>query len=39
MSAKMIAVEAGAATGVLCGERGICGRVEEDGREEGAAAH
>jgi hypothetical protein len=39
MSAKMFAVEPGAVAGVLCGERGICGRSEEDGREEGAAAH
>jgi hypothetical protein len=38
MPAKMPAVEAGAAAGALCGERGSCGREEEDGREEGAAA-
>ena len=37
--AKIPATEAGAAAGGgLCGERGGCGREEEDGREEGAAA-
>jgi len=38
MPAKIPAVEAGAAAGALRGERGGCGREEEDGREEGAAA-
>ena len=38
MSAKIPAAEAGAAAGGLCGGRGGCGREEEDGREEGAAA-
>ena len=35
---KIPVAEAGAAAGGLCGGRGGCGREEEDGREEGAAA-
>ncbi len=32
-----IPVETGLSSGKLCGDRGDCGREEEDGREEGAA--
>ena len=38
MTTKIPTGEAGASAGGLCGERGGCGREEEDGREEGAAA-
>ena len=38
MPAKIPAVGAGAAEGALLAKRGGCGREEEDGREEGAAA-
>jgi hypothetical protein len=38
MPVKIPAAEAGAAAGGLYGGRGGCGREEEDGREEGAAA-
>jgi hypothetical protein len=38
MPAKMPAAEAGAAAGALRGGRWGCGREEEDGMEEGAAA-
>ena len=38
MPAKIPAVGAGAAEGALLGKRGCCGREEEDGSEEGAAA-
>jgi hypothetical protein len=38
MPVKIPAAQAGAAGGGLCGGRGGCGREEEDGREEGAAA-
>ena len=37
MPAKIPASEAGAAAGGLCGGRGVCGREEEDEREEGVA--
>ena len=39
MPENMSASKEGAgAGGGLCGERGVCGREEEDGREEGAAS-
>jgi len=38
MPAKIAAVGAGAAAGTLLAKREDCGREEEDGREEGAAA-
>ena len=37
MPAKMPTVKAGETAGALCGQKGSCGREEEDGKEEGSA--